>query len=255
MTIERQCYWEVQLIRCVAFSVSANNNSALLCSFWPTYNTMIVTICYIDCTWCIDEETIQDKTTVSKHFLILVLQPQQCLDSYLYSISSHDDSRCQTHTHLVLHRRRDKSGSWVDSIDCLVHFHQLRRCHSCLRLYIVGLHVFRCQRHRDISDNPWLIPNNQCCQRSLHLVSFLDVETIEGLVDCFDQQSRDYSSLYRWEHQLDDSIDLIDFLWPPPPAITFPWLAPIFHSTMRWFQQSAMTMLWLSSSMSNPKGL
>ena len=58
LTIKRQCYWEVELIWCVACSVSANNNSALLCSFWPTYNTMIVTICYIDCTWCIDEETL-----------------------------------------------------------------------------------------------------------------------------------------------------------------------------------------------------
>ena len=49
-------------------------------------------------------------------------------------------------------------------------------------------HVFRCQRHRDISDDRWLIPNNRCCQRLLHLVSFLDVVTIEQLVYCLDQQ-------------------------------------------------------------------
>ena len=58
VTIKRQCFWVVELIWCVAFSVSANNNSALLCSFWPTYNTMIASICYIDCTWCIDEESL-----------------------------------------------------------------------------------------------------------------------------------------------------------------------------------------------------
>ena len=254
LTIKRQCCWAVKLIWCVAFSVSANNNSALLCSFWPTHNTMIVTICYIDCTWCIDEETIEDKTTVSKHFLFLVLQPQQYLLSHLYSISSHDDCIDQTHTLLVLHRRRDKSGSWVDSIDCLVHFHQLQRCHSSLQLYIVELHGFRCQRHRDISDDRWLILYNRCCQRLLHLVSCLDVETIERT------RRFNRSAMKRLFVSLSMRTSVGQFNWsnrfpsPRPPAITFPWLAPIFHSTMRSFQQSAMTILWLSSSMSNPCG-
>ena len=105
------------------------------------------------------------------------------------------------------------SGGWVDSIECLFHFHQLRRqCHSCLRLYIVGLHLLRRQRHRDISDDRWLIQNERCCQRWLHLVSSLDVGIIERFVGFLHQQWREYSSLCRWEHHLDDSIDLIDIL-------------------------------------------
>ena len=83
---------------------------------------------------------------------------------------------------------------------------------------------FRSQRHRDISDGRWLILYKGCCQRLLHLVSYHDVVTIEGLVHCLDQQSRDNSSLCRWEHQLADSIDLIDFLHLDHQQLLFHYL-------------------------------
>ena len=157
------------------------------------------------------QSVLEDHTTASNHFLVLVLQLSQCLLLHLYFISSHDDCSSQTHTQLVLHRQRGKSGSWVDSSHCFVQFHQLQRCHSCLQLYIVELHVLRNQRYNDIHDNPWPIHNNRCCQRLLHLVSSSDIEDIKRLAHFIDQQSRNYSSFCRLEHLPNNEIDPFDY--------------------------------------------
>ena len=107
----------------------------------------------------------------------------------------------------------DKSVCWVDLVDFLVHFHQLwRRCYSSGQLQIVELHLYPNHGHKDVSDDPWLIFHNRCCQRALHLISSLDIETIEWLVDSFDQQSKAYLSLCRWGYQSDNLINPINFL-------------------------------------------
>ena len=135
-----------------------------------------------------------NKTIASERLIIFVLQQPQCLLSHRYFISSHDGCSSQPHTQFVVHRRRDRSGSSLNSVDSLLHFHQLLQYHSCLQLRIVELHILRSQRHRDIYDNRRLIPYNRCCRRSLYLVSSLDIETIERLVHSINQQLRDYSS-------------------------------------------------------------
>ena len=177
-----------------------------------TLNTIIPCICYIDCTWYIDEESFRIKQLCQSTSILLVLPATTIPWFVLLFHFITRWLRCVRYIHCLFFIDEEISWTgWVDLIDCLVHFHQLQRCHSYLRLYIVGLHLVRCQRHRDISDDQWLILYNQCCQRSLHLVSFLDFVTIERLVDCIDHKWRDYSSLCRWEHQLKIATDAIHF--------------------------------------------
>ena len=65
----------------------------------------------------------------------LFLQPQQCLLSHLYSISPHDHSLRVRHVHsLFIINEEIRRVVKLIQLTALLHFHQLRRCHFCLRL-------------------------------------------------------------------------------------------------------------------------
>ena len=205
LTIERQSTrdsWADLLYFLLPFP--PDNHCALLCSFRPTYNTMITIDLLCKVYPLYRRRVLQEKTAVSKHFLC-PCPPATTMPSFapLFHFVTRWLFLSDTYTAC--------SSSTTRKLGELSRFSWFPRpfppattmlflSPNCISSNFI---LISCQRHRDTSDNSGLIQNNRCCQLSSSPCVVLwhrDHRTNSSIL--LNQQSRDYSSLCRWEYRV-----------------------------------------------------